>query len=288
MSVTDLTRGELRNIILIELKEPATSEAFPAEMLDGLMNEFYFDIFNQPRKSTYLTEGKDEFQTVADKNLAAPLAAGATSIILNDSSLFPATGRILIDNDFIDYTANNFVDTLTCGVSAVATAHDNGAQVRSLRPLPADIDSEAAHYLNLDGLPYDYEDYTKMMNQFRSNYMKYAVFQNYIIFPIDNVSHKAILTYKKGVVPLAVASDAADAMKFSLIPNQFRVSLIVNGVVGKALYLDGQNGWQKYWDPDGGRRGNGSGLYFQNLKKFYAKYQRRIDGVPQRNSSVYD
>jgi len=289
MSETDLTAGDLETKILLKLYEPTTStpgtnrsEAFPTANIFNAMNETYEEVFNDGKKQKNLRRGELEFTTLPDGNVKTALALGDTSIVFDGTGtptiLWPATGRILIDNELIDYTANDLVNTLTIGGSELKTPHIAGSLIRPLYALPSDIDNERHQLFNMRGIPHDPVDFGEMLDSFKSNYREYSVYDGFIILQQNSSALGAMLIYTIKTVRATVAAD-----KFSLIPNNFRVPLIVNGSVGKLKLEDGQDDYTTYYRPPQNKRDKGGGLFFHNLRKFYANYGRQGD---QRNKKV--
>jgi hypothetical protein len=289
MSSTDLTMQEIVNMILRRLKEATTTTAFPTGTLasPGLVldtvNDFYEEIFNQPNKQKGLREKAYEFITIADTTLNGALVPGGLSIVIDgDASDYPSTGQLLIDQEFIPYTANDGVHTFTCAASAISQNHDDGSTVRYTYPLPSDCDKEKILSLNIDGLPYDSVGYEKMLDVYENHDRTFGIFKGYLILPEDATVYNAIMTYSIVVARLDLAGVP------SLIPNQWRSALLVNGPLGRLMFDDGQAGYERYWRPSENQRDKGGGLYYDNLRKFYASYGRRTDTNKKTVRSVYD
>ena len=288
MSETNLTASELESKILRQLKEvdtsPSTSEAFPTELIYDTMNEIYEEVFNQPNKQIHVRTDEYEFTTVEDTTLDGDLTAGDTSIVLADSSSFPSSGRILIENELIDYTANDGSTTLTCEASAIAVDHTDGKTVRCCYALPSEIDKEKAQYLNINGLPYDIADIAQILDENISHYKMYAIYEGYIILPQGMDATGAMFIYTPALARMTSGTDIP-----TLIPNNMRVALIVNGSVGKLMILDGQSGAEYYYRPPQNQRDKGAGQFYDALRKFYATYGRHTDLRGQKTKgSIYD
>ena len=285
MSETNLTAEDLEIKILRQLKENTSgSEAFPSALIYDTMNEIYEEVFNQPNKQVNVRTDEYEFETVEDTTLDGAIAPGDTSIVLDDSSSFPSSGRILIDNEFIDYSANDGATTLTCGASDISNNHTDGETVRCCYALPSEIDQEKAQDLNINGLPYVIRDVAEMLDENRDHYREYAIFEDYIVIPQGMDSYGAIFIYTPAMTRMTTGTDIP-----SLIPNNMRVALIVNGSVGKLMILDMQNGADYYYRPPQNPRDKGGGQFYDALRKFYATYGRQTDLRNKRTKgSIYD
>lgn len=273
MSETNLTAEELEIKILRQLKEDITgSEAFPSTLIYDTMNEIYEEVFNQPNKQVNVRTDEHEFETIEDNTLNGAIEPADTSIVLDDSSEYPASGRILIENEFIDYTANDSLTTLTCSVTAISNNHADGITVRPCYALPSEIDKEKVQHLNIDGLPYDIVDFTTMLNTNISNNRNYAIFDGYILLEKGNDVMGAIFIYTPAMTRMTTGTDIT-----TLIPNNMRVALIVNGSVGKLMIIDMQSGSDYYYRPPQNPRDKGGGLFYDAVRKFYATYGKQSD-----------
>jgi len=288
MSETNLTASELEIKILRQLKEvavsPSTSEAFPSALIYDTMNEIYEEVFNQPNKQVNVRTDEYDFQTVVDTTLDGDLTAGDVSIVLADSSNLPASGRILVENEFIDYTDNDLATTLTCSASAVSLDHASGKTARTCYALPSEIDKEKVQHLNIDGLPYDIRDIVYLMNDNKDDYRLYAIFDGYIVLPKGIDSLGALFIYTPAQTRMESGTDIPN-----LIPNSMRVALIVNGATGKLMILDMQSGADYYYRPPQNPRDKGGGQFYDALRKFYATYGRQSDIRAKRTKgTIYD
>jgi len=285
MAETDLTAGELEIKILRKLGEDTSgSEAFPSEVIYDVMNEIYEEVFNGGNNQKNVRSAEYEFSLISDVTLDGALTAGDTSIVLSDSSELPATGRILVDNEFIDYTANDLATTLTCVASAVGQAHLDEAVVRPFYALPSGIDKENRQALIVNGIPYDPIDITDMMNSDKSNNLKYSVYDGFLLLGQNKDTFGAIFFYTPALTRVTTGTD-----KFTLIPNNFRVPLIANGSVGKLMMEDRQPGYEFYYRPPSQKYDKGGGLFYDNRKKFYANYGRQgSERNKKKSKSVWD
>lgn len=285
MSITDLTIGELKTQVLLELKESTSgSDAFPDNLILNNFNLIYEDIFNQPNKQIKLRNAEFNFNTVADIKLASDLNIGDTSIVLADSSNLPVSGRVLIEDEFIDYTDNNLITTLTVASGQIQSTHLASEYVRKCYVLPTDIDLEKVQFLTVKGIPYYQVDVSEILDRYRDNYCNYSVYDGYFVLSGNRSDLSSLLIY----TPKIVRFSDTDAIP-SLIPNNYRSALLVNGVVGRLMMIDGQRGYEIYYRPPQGARDKGGGLYYDNLRKFYASYGRQSDLRGKKIvRSVYD
>lgn len=285
MSETALTMAELEIKILRQLKEDTSgSEAFPSALIYDTANEIYEEVFNQPNKQIKVRTDEYEFETVEDDALDGALSIADTSIVLDDSSSFPSSGRILIGNEFIDYSANDGATTLTCSASDILQDHADGETVRCVYAVPSAMDKEKVQYLNINGLPYDIVDIGEILDDYRANARNFAIHDGYLILPANSDSLPATMYYTPVIARMTTGTDTP-----ALIPNNFRVPLIVNGSVGRLMMLDGQRGYELYYRPSGQKGDKGGGLFYKALREFYASYGRQSDMRDKRTSrSIYD
>lgn len=284
MSETALTLVELENKIVVKrLKEVVNCDAFPTTTVNDVINEVYEEVFNQPNKQVKIRKSEHNFSVYPDTTLDGAILSGALSITLADATDFPNSGTILIENEFIPYTAKAG-NVLTTAASAISVGHADGKTVRPCYPLPATIDNEKAQNLNVDGLPYDPASVEDMMDTFKSHTRQFAIFNGFIILPENSSDLLAQFMFTPKLVRMSSSTDEP-----TLIPNSFRVSLLVNGAVGKLMLLDGQSGWEKYYRPPENQNDKGGGMFFDALRKFYATYGRQMDSSNRRTTkSIYD
>lgn len=291
MSESNLTAGDLETKILRKLNENTTgtpgtdrSEAFQSSDIFDAMNEIYEEVFNCGRDQKNVRKETYAFDLIADVYLDSDLDAGDTSIILTDSSKIPSSGRILIGNEFIDYTANDDLTTLTCDASAVSQDHSSGDKVKVLYALPSGIDKENYQYMNVNGIEYKPRDISELLNADAPNNKRYSIFDGYIVFPDNSGTDPVQFIY----TPTITRATSADDI-FSLIPNNFRVPLIVNGSVGKLKIQDMQSDAELYYRPSKNKRDKGGGLFYNALWRFYAMHGRQgSTRVNRKASSIYD
>jgi hypothetical protein len=283
MAETDLTLAEIETKITRILKETVNGDAFSTLLVYDTVNDLYEEVFNQPNKQVKVRKSDHNFAVVPDTTLNGAIVAGALTMTFDDASDLPTAGTVLIDNEFIPYT-NKVGNTVTTAASAVSVGHEDGATVRPCYALPATIDKEKGQHLNVNGLPYDIVSVEDILDTFSAHTRQYAIFNGYMVLPENSSDLIAMFTYTPALTRMDDPTD-----KPTLIPNNFRVSLLVHGSVGKLMLLDGQSGYERYYRPPEYAGDKGGGMFFDALRKFYATYGRGTDMSKKKtSSSIYD
>jgi len=276
---SDMTFGDLCSLVLREYKEPVTgSTAVSLDLVEDMVNTTYYDIFNEPADASYLREANYEFATIPDAYVGSGgIAVGATSIVLQDSSNLPnAERKVLINGrEFATYTSNDLATTLS-GVTGVQTAHSEGESVQVGYPLSdiTDIDEQEINSVRVDGVEYKFKDPSVWLNVSSYQYQHYTIFDGYMFFPRTSAAQYVQMIYDKKVTLMANTTD-----KPTLIPNKYRVPLLVSGAVAKiGVRDDMRTGWDYHKNE-----------FNTTIKKFYATGNNRIKTkTPIRRGSVYD
>lgn len=249
---SDMTFGNLQNLVLRELKEPEAtgSEACPIEMVKDKLNEVYADVFNNMNIKASAREESVAFNVVPDDSLAAAAAEGDTSLVLNDSSNFRSSGKVLLQSEIVTYSANNTL-TNTLTVTALKIAHTSGEVVQQMYPLTigTNVDTEMIQLLTVNGIAYTPMDFDRILNINYYTPFIYAVYQSYFVFARGVGSDsggevgQGLLLYTQTVTPLS-----ADADKPTLIPNRLRIPLLVYGAAMKIAASDSFRTSWDWWD----------------------------------------
>lgn len=248
-----MTFGNLQNLVLRELKEPETvgSEACPIEMVKDKLNEVYADVFNNMNIKPSAREANVSFNVIPDDSLASAAAAGAVTLVLNDSSNFPSSGKILLQSEIVTYSANNTgTNTLTC--TALQIAHSSGEVVQAmylLSTLGSSVDTEMVQLVTVNGIAFSPMMIDRIFNINYYTPFIYAVYQGYLVFARGVGSDsggevgQGFMVYTQTVTPLSV-----DADKPTLIPNRLRIPLLVYGAAMKIAASDSFRTSWDWWD----------------------------------------
>jgi len=246
---SNMTFGNLQNLVLRELKEPENtgSEACPIELVKDKLNEVYADVFNDMRIKPSAREESVSFNVVPDDSLAADASAGATSLVLTDSSNFRSSGRILLQSEIIDYSAND-TGTNTLTVSPLQIDHDAGEVVQQMYPfsIGTNFDTQMIQYLSVNGIPYIPMDFDRILSITYYTPFIYSVYQDYFVFArgvgsdSGGVVGQGLLLYTQTVTPMS-----ADADTPTLVPNRFRIPLLVYGA---AMRIAASDAFRTSWD----------------------------------------
>ena len=280
---SDIDFENLQNLVLRELKEPEStgSEAVPIQLVKDVLNIVYSEAFNDQRMKQSAREKDISFNLANDTTLAADAAAGDTTLSLTDSSTFRTAGKVLLTSEIADFTGNA-ANTLT-GVTNLNIAHISGEVVRQLYPLisiASDIETESIQYIDVNGIPQQYMSYENLITATRFYPNSYAIYLGHIIFSRQSttggssVQPKCLMMYTQKVTPLSATTD-----KPALIPNSFRVPILVYGAAMKIAASDAYRTSWDWWEKQ----------YEKGLSQYIAfKNNRVIDRNNKRRPSVYN
>lgn len=237
------------NLVLRELKEPEStgSEAVSTDLVKDTLNAVYADAFNDQRMKQSAREVDISFNLANDTTLAANASAGAITLSLTDSTSFRTAGKVLLQSEIADYTGNA-ANTLT-GVTNLNVGHTAGEVVRQLYPLSSiasNIDTESIQYIDINGVPQHYVSYENLITSYNFYPNSYSVYKGHLIFSQQATSGsssnllKALMMYTAKVTPMSNDSDTP-----SLIPNSFRIPILVNGTCYRLAATDA---FRTSWD----------------------------------------
>lgn len=269
-----MTFAELQAAVYTELKEGSVSsppENYPLATVKNLLNEGYYDAFNQPNTPLYLREGFYTFQSAADTTASSAITAGDATISVASTTNFATSGKVLIDDvDIVTYTGTTA--TSLTGCTGTSVSHASGVKVRYLYALPSGIDDQKISYLkdantNREFLYVPWEEFLTS----RYSAWSYSIVDGRVILPVGTSSVKMMLGYFQDITEMSSDSDTP-----SLIPTKFQ-KLLVFYVVGRLLNQEEDTRGLLYYNVDAqGVLGKpGRGLYFDWLHKFYARYSKR-------------
>lgn len=282
---SDIDFNSLQDMVLRELKEPEAvgSEAVPLDLVKDKINEVYFDIFNDQRMKQSARENNVSFNVAADTTLNGNVSVGATSIILTDSTSYLPAGKILLQNEIVTYTGNNPVTNTLTGVTGVSVQHFSGEVVRQLYPLTtiaADIEEESIQLVNINGIPQQFMGYENLISAISYYPNCYTVYKELLLFSRQSTATssgnpaQAFVVYTQKVTLLTNDTD-----KPFLIPNSFRVPLLVYGVCTKIAASDA---FKQPWDWYKERSD-------ESLSKYIAFKNNRVKDVQnKRRPTVYN
>lgn len=279
----DIDFQALYNYVLRELHEPENtgSEAVTLDLVKDTVNSVYAEVFNDQRIKPSARENDVSFTLANDTTLATDSAIGDLTLTLTDSSSFKTAGKVLLLSEFADYTANNLTDTLS-GVTGLQMPHSAGEIVRQLYPLSAiasDIDEEQIQYLDVNGVIQNVMGYENLISQANFYPNTYGVYKKHIIFSsqstVGGTSQlaKALMIYTQKITPMSATTD-----KPSLIPNQWRVPVLVYGACQKIAASDAFRTSWDYWKQE----------YDKALSQYIAFKNSRVRDVNnKRRPSIY-
>jgi len=280
---SDIDFQALQNLTLRELREPEStgSEAVPVELVKDTINMVYAEAFNDQRMKQSARENDISFNLANDTILDADAAVGATSLILQDSSSFRTSAKVLLLSEIATYTGNNGTTTLT-GVSGIDIIHYSGEVVRQLYPLSSiasDIESESIQYLDVNGIPQQFMAYENLITAINFYPNSYSIYKGNLIFSRQStiggtqVVADVLMIYTQKVTPLS-----ADTDKPSLIPNSWRIPILVYGAAMKIAASDAYRTSWDWWESK----------YKEALSQYIAFKNTRVKDVNnKRRPSVY-
>lgn len=285
MSVTDLTYSELQAMVYEELKAPSTSEAYPIAWVQELLNEAYFDVFNQPKRNVYTREKTVALKTIPYASLTgAGITGGATTVNVADTSYFPTAGSFLAGSDVIAYTGKTATSFTGCTGSTTDVTTD--IPIRYLYPLSSiasTMDEQQIRALTMDSIPYTFKAWADFNSNLENTTLNYTILDGFLLLPVSNQVQKLSFVFFQKVIPMAITTD-----KPTFVPNSFR-KMLVFYATGRLLAADDKRtGYELYYNYNPEHPERSSGLYFTWLRNFYAKFSRRIDTQRKRVGSVWD
>lgn len=204
---TRTTVTAIQTLSLIDEVQNADSEFLTASSTRGCIEKWSFQEVN------------NGFSVISTTTLDGAVAVGGVSIMVDDSSSFPATGMFALVTannavEFVTYTAN-VANTFT--VEAVKFAHSDGAVVYPMYELPANYGKMVE--LKLNSVPLDVYEGTGFPDS-----SMYAVVDGFIVLPKSTNTGDVWYRYSRGLTYLtntAVNITANRAVETS-VPKEFR------------------------------------------------------------------
>lgn len=147
-----------------------------------------------------------------------------TSVVLSDTSTWPSTGKIIVDGDIIDYTANNGSTTLTCTTSTIDRNHVSGEKVFFLHKMPTDFSKMAQFFIG--DTPQFPEDIRADKEPNAQRYWQHlitkdtGVLETYIQLPWNSSKRTGYIKYSKMAVDLTVQDVSVYVLQIP-IPNYY-------------------------------------------------------------------
>lgn len=281
---TNINFTNLTNLVLRELKEPegSGSEAVPLQLVQDTLNTVYAEAFNDQRMKQSAREQNVSFVVANDTTLVNNQNVGDTSLVLNDSSTFLPAGRVLMLSEMADYTANDGVTTLT-GVTPLQVAQLSGNVVRQMYPLATiapNIDTESIQYVDINGLPQMFMEYPINITATSFYPNSYSIYKGFLIFSRQSTiggngtQSIALMIYTQTVTPMMQTTDVP-----SLIPNSWRIPILVYGTCMKIAASDSFRTSWDYWQAQ----------YKESLSQYIAFKNNRVKDIQnKRRPSVYN
>lgn len=247
---SDMTLLEMQNSVLRSLHEPVDvgSEAVPMDLVKDKLNEVYANAFNDQRMKQSARENNVSFALSNDTKLSDDLTVvGAVTINVNDASTYLTAGKLLLFNEIVSYTGKTA--TSFTGVTGVSIDHVSGESVRQLYPLAtiaSDIDAEQIQLVNVNGIPYHYKSYERLVGLVNFDPLSFTVYKNNLLFSPQaggtsgGTTSKCFLVYTQKVTTMTAGAD-----KPALIPNEFRVPILVYGA---CTLIAAEDAFRTSWD----------------------------------------
>ena len=148
--------------------------------------------------------GTRNFVQAKDTILDADIGAGDTTFDVADASDLDFAGTILINNNFIQYTGNDEVKTLS-GVTDVFVPHLKGSQVKQIYKLDTDLaisQFDKTISLTVGDSKLEYYDSREGFNE-----TGYTFYLGYLVLPYSTKGETVVLKYKKGVGMMIADTD---------------------------------------------------------------------------------
>jgi hypothetical protein len=170
----------------------------------------------------------------ADSTVATQFTTAAASIVLGDTSAWPATGRVLVDYDLITFTANDLTDTLTVTASTINRTHLVGERAIICLAMPTNF-SKIGN-VKINGRFYMPEDVRLQTTPSPTRFWEFkektsGVITHYLAFAYSTQARTAYMTYYKAPQDLQAATPSTSYLD---IPEDF--DDYVNHAVSARIY----------------------------------------------------
>lgn len=244
---SDLTLTEMTTMVLQALHEPLSgSEAVSIDLVEDTINIVYSEAFTDQRIKPSAREADISFYVAPDTTLDGDVLVGATTIDVTDATYMQSSGKIMLEGDVVSYTGKT-ANQLT-GVTGVNVKHYSGETVRQmylLSSIASGIEAEQITYLDVNGIPQTYMGYENLVSNMNYFPNSYSVFEGYLLLnrvgtAAGGTPSTALMSFVQNVTKLTNTTD-----KPSLIPNAYRVPLLVYGTCMK---LAAQDAFRTSWD----------------------------------------
>jgi hypothetical protein len=266
----DITFLQLQNLVLRELKEPENlgSEAVPLDLVKDTINTLYAESFNDRRIKQSARENDISFGVASSDATTADANIGDVTIYIGDTTTYLSAGKLLLNSDIITYTGKTA--TSFTGVTSLTTFIPVGTMVRQMYPLAtlaSDLDDEQIQYVHINGLPQQYMPYENLITAVNFYPNTYTIYKGNLIFSrqsyvaTGNAQPTCLLVYTQKVTLLSGDSD-----KPALIPNSYRVPLLVYGSCWRIAAADAFKTSFDYWKKS----------YDTALSQFIAQKNNRV------------
>lgn len=214
------------------LSESNSNTGTNAENVLEYINKAHETFINR-RHWTFNTE-LYTIKKLADTNVNALFTTSAASIVLSDTSTWPATGKIWVEGDIIDFTANNGVDTLTVVTSTISRQHEAGENAVLLYEMPSDFAKPAEVRVdktiyNPDDQRNDYEPKAKTFWQYHIVDLS-GVYTIYLQFNRQSTSGIIYIKYARKPVDL---TDTTPTTYYLDVPNPHYIDFVKYTVMGR-------------------------------------------------------
>lgn len=146
-----------------------------------------------------------------------------TSVTLSNTSTWPSTGKIVIDGDIIDYTANSS-NILTCTTSSIDRNHSAGEKVYFLHKMPTDFSKMAQLFIG--DICYFPEDLRAEKSPNPERYWQHLLvtsngeLETYIQLPFNATQRTGYLKYSKVATDLTAQDESTYVLQIP-IPNYY-------------------------------------------------------------------
>jgi len=117
---------------------------------------------------TYLFGGRTIAQTTTTMNNGGNMLVGATSVVLTDSSIFPASGKIRIGSEDMEYTTNttgtNTISGITRGINGTSAAeHTDGSTVTNITDYVGWGDASTSSTVTIEPANWSLDNYGNLL-----------------------------------------------------------------------------------------------------------------------------
>lgn len=261
---------QIRNATREILNDTVDSSIYSDTIVDQAINDSEVKICNKQKYSFLKT--KQIYNGVANTALSSDITTASTVLAVNDTTNYPASGYVSINQDIIAYTGKT--STTLTGCTGIDISHNAGSTVIPVLPIPSDFNREPTLDVykgsNMRPLQYQFVDEfdfwtSKLVQKFTivsdDDGSKYLMFYNI------SVTDSLVFKYLRKPTTLVNNSDV------SLIPDPYALMIIPTFAAARCQMLRGDN-----IDNEATNKENYASQDLFEMNKHYAEEDQGVRG----------